>query len=336
MISENELIRRYLVPMAGEGAMQLRDDAAILPDRAGRDLVATKDMLVAGVHFFADDPPASIARKALRVNLSDLAAKGARPRGFLLGLGLPAGLDEPWIEAFATALGEDAAAFDCPLLGGDTVRSPAGLFLSVTAFGEVEPGRMPTRLQARAGMRLAVTGTIGDAALGLRLRLAPEAAWVRSLKLEERGFLADRYLHPRPRNVLAAAIGAHARAAMDVSDGLIGDALKLASAPEHADDRCRPAIDLDRLPLSSAARAALASDPRLIETIATGGDDYEVLIATDESGLAELMAAGEALGVPVSEIGVLLPGEGPPEITGRLAKAASFRAYNFEHSFEKP
>lgn len=338
MIAENELIARHLRPIAGPGALGLRDDAALARLPAGHELVLTKDMLAAGVHFFPDDPPGSIARKALRVNLSDLAAKGAQPLGFLLGLGLPAGTgsaarDEGWIAAFAAALGEDAAAHGCPLLGGDTVRSPGGLTLSVTALGSVPQGAMVMRGGGRAGDILAVTGTIGDAALGLRIRLSPDADWVTALAATHRDHLLDRYLHPLPRNVLAPALRAHARAAMDISDGLLGDAVKLGLAPERPQDRCRPAIDLARLPLSCAARAALTLEPGLIETIATGGDDYEILMACDPAGVAALEAAGAALGAPVTRIGHLIGGEGPPDVS-HAGEALGFGRLAFEHRFE--
>lgn len=338
MIAENDLIARHLRPIAGPGAFGLRDDAALARLPAGRELMLTKDMLVAGVHFFADDPPGSIARKALRVNLSDLAAKGAEPLGFLLGLGLPAvtgsGADaEGWIAAFAAALGDDAAAYGCALLGGDTVRSPGGLTLSVTALGSVPQGTMVMRGGGRAGDIVAVTGTIGDAALGLRLRLAPDAPWAAALGAAERGFLLDRYLHPLPRNRLAPALRVHARAAMDVSDGLLGDAVKLGLAPDRPMDRCRPAIDLSRLPLSPAAQAALALEPGLIETIATGGDDYEILLAATPEGIAALEAEGAACGVAITRIGHLIGGEGPPEVTS-AGERRGFGRLAFEHSFE--
>ena len=165
--SEDDLIARYFAPIAGAGGLGLRDDAARIAPPAGCEIVLTVDGLVAGVHFFADDPPAAIARKALRVNLSDLAAKGATPLGFLLTLVLPRDWKPDWLELFAKGLGEDAAAFACPLLGGDTVSTPGPLTLSITTLGSVPAGRMVPRDGARAGDALYVSGTIGDAALGL-------------------------------------------------------------------------------------------------------------------------------------------------------------------------
>src|SRR3954454_7961020 len=163
---EDSLIARYFKPLATDpGALGLVDDAAILRS-LGEDIVVTTDAVVEGVHYLASDPPDTVARKALRVNLSDLAAKGAVPAGFVLTLALRAA-DEAWLAPFARGLGEDAARFGCPLLGGDTVATPGPLMISITAFGRVPPGRMVRRFGAQPGDRVVVSGTIGDAALGL-------------------------------------------------------------------------------------------------------------------------------------------------------------------------
>src|SRR5882762_870663 len=165
---EDSLIARYFRPIATDpGAFGLTDDAAVLK-ATGDDLVVTTDAIVEGVHFLTDDPPDTVARKALRVNLSDLAAKGATPAGFVLTLALREANDA-WLAPFARGLGEDAAQFGCPLLGGDTVSTPGPLMISITAFGRVPQGKMVHRSGARAGDRVFVTGTIGDAALGLDL-----------------------------------------------------------------------------------------------------------------------------------------------------------------------
>src|SRR5271165_6911376 len=216
--SEDELIARFFAPYAGPAALGLRDDAALLSPPPGCDLVLTTDALVAGVHFFADDPPDSIARKALRVNLSDLAAKGARPLGFLLSLALPPDWTEAWLSAFAAALGEDGMAYGCPLAGGDTVRTPGPLTLSITAFGAVPTGRMALRSGVKPGDRLYVTGTIGDAAIGLLIRQGRGPG----IPLADRDFLLDRYLKPQPRVAFAPVMAAHAHGGMDVSDGFVG------------------------------------------------------------------------------------------------------------------
>ena len=248
---EDDLIACYFAPLAGPAGLGLKDDVALLTPPSGRDLVLTTDALVGGVHFFADDPPAAIARKALRVNLSDLAAKGAAPLGFLLSLALPAGWTADWLEDFARGLGEDARAYDCPLLGGDTVKTPGPLTLSITALGSAATGRMAARTGVRSGDRLYVSGTIGDAALGLRLRLGQGPP----LSEPHRLHLLDRYLLPRPRLALAPAM-VFAHGGMDVSDGLVGDLEKMLRVSGVS-----ASVDLGRLPLSDAATAAIAADP---------------------------------------------------------------------------
>src|SRR5436305_11948303 len=284
MISEDDLIARFFAPMAGQGGLGLRDDAALVAIRADEDLVVTADALAAGVHFFADDPPGAIARKALRVNLSDLAAKGANAAGFLLSLALPRDWREEWLTEFANALAEDARRFACPLLGGDTIRSPSALFISITALGTVPRGRMVPRTGARAGDRIYVTGTIGDASAGLLLR---KHGWEKPLDASARDFLIDRYLHPQPRLALAPSLRAHASAAMDISDGLVGDLTKMLRVSGVS-----ARIELPRIPLSDAARSALAADPSLHERVLISGDDYEILctVPSHESGSFEAAA----------------------------------------------
>src|SRR5271155_4405884 len=172
--AEERLIARYLRPLATHpGALGLVDDAAELAPPPGCDLVLKTDGVIAGVHFFPDDPPEHIGRKALRMNLSDLAAKGAKPIGFLLSLALPAETDEAWIAAFAAGLGEDAARYGCPLLGGDTDHTPGPISVSIAALGAVPHGQMVRRSTAKVGDCVIVTGTIGDAALGVKLRRDP-------------------------------------------------------------------------------------------------------------------------------------------------------------------
>ncbi|CAH1668527.1 thiamine-phosphate kinase [Chelatococcus asaccharovorans] len=308
-LSEDDLIATFFAPLAGPGALGLRDDAACMAAPPGADLVVTVDALVAGVHFFADDPADAIARKALRVNLSDLAAKGAAPLGFLLTLALPAPWPDQlappavWLAAFARALGEDSAAYGCPLLGGDTVKTPGPLTLSVTAFGQVPTGRMVARTAARPGDLIAVTGTIGDAALGLRLRLEPQAPWIAALAPAERAHLVQRYLVPQPRNVLAGLLRADGHAGMDVSDGLVGDLEKMMRVSGVS-----ARVALDRVPLSDAARHAIAVEPALFETAMTGGDDYEILLTAAPAAMARLQADAETAGVALSVIGEVRDG----------------------------
>lgn len=301
---EDRLIARYFKPIARHpGALGLVDDAASFTPPPGHDLVLTADAIVGGVHFFADDPADAIARKALRVNLSDLAAKGAKPAGFLVSLALPKSAGDSWLKAFARGLKADAERYECPLLGGDTVRTPGPLMVSVAAFGTLPEGAMVRRTGARIGDRVFVTGTIGDAALGLKLRDTASKRWKLSPKM--RKHLATRYLVPEPRSALATAVRNHATAAMDVSDGLAGDLAKLCRASGIAAE-----IEVGCVPLSPAARAALAADPKLIETIFGGGDDYEIVCTVRPTAIDTFQAAAEAAGVPVTEIGRIVRGSG--------------------------
>ena len=303
--SEDSLIARYFAPLAGEGGLGLRDDAACFSPLPGHDLVLTTDALVETVHFLPDDPPGSVARKALGVNVSDLAAKGADPAGFLLSLALPEGWTEDWLADFASGLGEAARDFSCPLLGGDTVKARGALTLSVTAVGQVPAGRMVRRTTAREGDVICVTGAIGDAALGLRLRSAP--AWAERLSSDEAAFLADRYLHPQPRYPVAAALRTHARAAMDVSDGLAGDLAKMMRA-----SGVTAIIETDQVPLSPAVRGAIQADPGLIDLALTGGDDYEILCTLPEKSLDSFLKEADSVGVALSVIGRVVAGDGLP------------------------
>lgn len=318
---EFDLIARYFAPMAGPGGLGLLDDAAVLTPPQGCELVLSKDVLVAGVHFFADDPADAIARKALRVNLSDLAAKGAQPLGFLLGLGLPQGWTEAWLEDFSRGLADDVAEYACPLLGGDTVSSPERLVLSVTVLGSVPTGTMVRRAGGQPGDVLYVSGTIGDGALGLQARMAER---------EGRGTanaapLVARYLVPQPRIALAPVLQRHASAAMDVSDGLIGDATKLAQA-----SGCGLALCMVDVPLSAAAQDWIARDPGAMETAVTGGDDYEILCAVRPDACREFESAAQAAGVAVSSIGHLTREPGT-RCLGQDGQPMTFSRGSFRH-----
>lgn len=304
-IGEFELIARVFAPLAAPGALGLVDDAAFFRPRPGFDLVLTKDEVVSGVHFFAEDPWDAVAQKALRVNLSDLAAKGATPVGYLLALGLPKSFTAAEVDALGAGLAVDQLTYGISLYGGDTVRSPAGLTLSVTAIGEVPEGGMIRRGGARAGEAIVVTGSIGDAALGLRLRLDPALAGRLGLSDGHRRHLLDRYLLPRPRGALSAATADLASGGMDISDGLVGDLGKMAAASGVA-----IVLDPTRVPLSEAARAAIAADPALLATVLTGGDDYELALSMPAHHAASFIAAAEAAGIGAAVIGEVTAGQG--------------------------
>jgi thiamine-monophosphate kinase len=306
-LTEHEMIARYFAPIAGPGALGLIDDAALISPKPGTELVTTVDALVAGIHFFPDDPPGAIARKALGVNLSDLAAKGATPLGFVLTLALSGDWTHRWLTGFAEGLGDAARTFACPLLGGDTVRTPGPLMLSITALGEVPRGGMVMRTGARPGDRICVTGTIGDAALGLLIREAPGAAWAAGLSLDKRVHIIDRYLHPRPRLSVAAALRAHATAAMDVSDGLAGDLAKLLAASRMGGE-----VETAAVPLSPAVQAALSARSDLMDRVLTGGDDYEILCTVPDDATEAFVSACAAADVVVTPIGRVLGETGAP------------------------
>jgi thiamine-monophosphate kinase len=319
-LSEDDLIARYFAPLAGAAGLALKDDVARLTPPPGRDLVVTADALVAGVHFFADDPADLIAGKALRVNLSDLASKGAEPLGFLLSLALPGDMTPDWLKAFAEGLGADAQTFGCPLIGGDTVRTPGPLMVSITALGSVASGPMPLRTAARAGDAIYVTGTVGDAALGLQLRQGGGPA----LPTAHRDHLIRRYLTPEPRLGLAAALR-FANASMDVSDGLVGDLAKMLAA-----SRVSGVLDLARVPFSPAARAYFAADPSAIEIAATGGDDYEILATAPPEQAAAFEAAARDAQIPVCAIG-RVSSEGGLRVTGLDGAPVSFARGSYSH-----
>jgi thiamine-monophosphate kinase len=324
---EERLIARYFRPLATHpAALRLVDDAAALEPPAGCDLVLKTDGLIGGVHFFPDDPADAVAKKALRVNLSDLAAKGARPLGFLLALALPKEIGPEWLEPFARGLGEDAELFSFPLLGGDTDCTPGPLTISVAAIGAVPHGKMVLRSGARPGDRVVVTGTIGDSALGVLLRGDPTRAGQWELGRDHQGYLRSRYLLPQPRNALIDALRTHATAAMDVSDGLAGDLAKLCRASGVAAD-----IDVWRVPLSDAARAARDKEPSLVETILTGGNDYEVLATLPADDLHVFSEAARAANIQVTEIGRIADGERTVRFVSEHGEVLRFTRPSFSH-----
>ncbi|MBA2398075.1 MAG: thiamine-phosphate kinase [Bradyrhizobium sp.] len=303
---EDSLIARYFRPIATDpGAFNLDDDAAALKP-SGDDIVVTTDAIVEGVHFLPDDPSDTVARKALRVNLSDLAAKGAAPAGFVLTLALR-NADEAWLKPFAAALGEDAVQFGCPLLGGDTVSTPGPLMISITAFGRVPTGKMIHRSGAKPGDRVLVTGTIGDAALGLAV-LGGGKVHAAVNDIAARNLLIGRYRVPQPRTALAATVRDHASAAMDVSDGLAGDLTKLCGVSGVS-----AAIDLPSIPLADAARDLLSRGVVDIETLIAGGDDYEILCTVAEDRVDAFVQAAQHVGVAVSSIGMVVAGTSAPK-----------------------
>lgn len=300
---EFALIARHFAPLARSPAARgLLDDAAFL-ETAG-PLVVTADAIVEGVHFLPDDPIEMIAQKALRVNISDVVAKGAAPSHYLLTLQWPSGRPASEIELFAAGLARDQATFGCTLLGGDTTATPGPLSVSVTMFGRPLGARPPSRAGARAGDDVWVTGTIGDGWLGL-MALTEGLA---TLDAAAAAYLAGRYRMPTPRLAFTAVIAAFARASMDVSDGLLGDAAKLAAA-----SGVRLVLEPDTIPLSAPASAwlvAQADRRQGLATLLTGGDDYEILFTAAAASRSRLHEAAADAGVPLRRIGAVHAGEG--------------------------
>jgi thiamine-monophosphate kinase len=303
--SEEDIIQQYLAPLAAgyAGAFGLRDDCATITPPPNTDLVIKTDPVRAGVHFFADDAPEDIAWKALAVNMSDLAAKGATPLAYVLALSFPSIPETPWLARFAQGLAAAQSAFGCHLIGGDTDRAAGPLSIAVTAFGVVETGKMVRRGTASAADYVYVSGTLGGSALGLKLRRgdADTADW--PINSDARSTLLTRYLRPQPRLALAQALRAHATAAMDISDGLCKDFDRLCRASGVGGR-----LDLSRLPLSVGAREIVAAAPHLNDLIWGGGDDYEILCTVPQSQAEAFESGARAVTVPVTRIGLITAG----------------------------
>jgi thiamine-monophosphate kinase len=291
--SEFDLIAKLFAPLSRNvpGAFGLTDDAAIIAPPAGHELVITTDALVEGVHFRKDDPPDTIAKKALRVNLSDLAAKGAKPVGYLLAISLPKHIGMQWLEAFARGLGDDQKEYGVALFGGDTTSTPGPLTLAITAFGSVAAGQMIRRSGAKAGDAVFVSGTVGDAGAGLK-----------SSQLE---YLTTRYRLPMPRMALGRALHGIASAALDVSDGLLADLGHIAETSGVKID-----VDATRIPRSEELKRETGNSLKAIVEAATAGDDYELAFTAPESKRGAVFDAARKTNTPVTEIGRAVKGEG--------------------------
>lgn len=299
--NEFQLIARYFAPLAAgaSGAFGLTDDAAVLAIPAGKNLVVTADMLVAEIHFLAKDPAKSIGAKALAVNLSDLAAMGAQPVAYVLSIALPAAWGDealgPWLDGFTAGLAETQVTYGITLIGGDTVSTPGPLCLSVAAFGAVESGRELRRGGARPGDMVFVSGTIGDAAIGLR-ELTGERPGLLDPGLAE--IAVGRYRRPTPRLALGRALVGLASACADISDGLVADVGHICEA-----SGVEARVEAARVPLSEAGRAMLASEPAMLPALMTGGDDYELVFTAPTEHVNAIVTAAAVIGVPVTAIG---------------------------------
>lgn len=293
---EFELIAKLLAPLTGgdERALGLLDDAAVIPPRPGIDTVVSTDTLVAGVHFLMIEPADIIARRLLRVNLSDMAAMGAAPFAYFLNLTLPADISDGWLESFVAGLQGDQTLFGLHLLGGDTTRTPGPLALSVTMLGEVPTGRAVRRSTARSGDLVFVSGTIGDAGLGLpRLRDGAGAE----------DPLVQRYQRPEPRVSLGTSLRDLASAMADISDGLLADLGHICTASAVS-----ATLNLPAIPVSDFARSAIGGDGEDILGLLTSGDDYELVFTVSPERVAAARQAADAAGTRISEIGRLEEG----------------------------
>jgi thiamine-monophosphate kinase len=305
MIGEGQrIIRDVFAPLAraAKGSAGLTDDAATWSPRPGMEAVITTDTLVAGVHFGAGDPAPVVANKALRVNLSNLAAKGSKPAIYFLALAIANETDEAWLKAFADGLAADQAEFDCVLAGGDTVRTPGPVTITITAIGELPVGQAVHRDGARVGDALYVTGTIGDAALG-RAMTRKRPRWATLLPASDREYLLSRFRLPSPRLAAAEAIRAHARAAMDISTGFAADLDMLCEASGVSAQ-----LDAMKVPLSDSAVRALACDKRLLGLCLSGGHDYELLAAVPPEQTRVFELDVRRAGVPVTRVGAVIEG----------------------------
>ncbi|MEO0636301.1 MAG: thiamine-phosphate kinase [Pseudomonadota bacterium] len=305
-LDEFDIIARHFAPLARScpdiETFRLMDDAATIRSRPGKRLVVTSDSLVAGIHFFGDEPPAQIAQKALRTNLSDLAAKGAEPRGYTMALHLPPGRGDQWLAGFAEGLRDDQSTYGISLLGGDTTSSPT-LAIAITAIGEVD-GSYPARQNAEIGDDVWVTGTIGDAALGLKL-------YEGTLQLDD--VVADhlrlRYRLPQPRLEVRPLLIAHAKGAMDVSDGLLADLGKMCRAAKVG-----ARVMSDLIPVSPEARQAVATlGQRALQPL-MAGDDYEVLFTADPLARSSIQSMALELPFGVTRIGQIMKAESSHQV----------------------
>ena len=301
-LGEFDLISRYFAPLAAAepGALGLLDDAAVLEPEPGQRLVVTTDSLVAGIHFPAGESPEHVASRLLGVNLSDLAAMGARPWAYTLSVAWPKDWDPGWVEGFAEELGREQERYGLHLVGGDTVSTPGPLTLCLTAFGTVAEDAELRRSSARPDDDIYVSGTIGDAALGLKIL----QDGIEGLSPDHAEALLDRYHRPRPRLELGRRLHGLAHGVIDLSDGLVADLGHVARASE-----CLATIDASRVPLSDAGRAAIALEPGLLKLAVTGGDDYELLFTAPSSAAGDLETLSRELDLPLSAIGKIGPKE---------------------------
>ena len=320
-LGEFERIARFFAPLAGPAGLGLVDDVALIDGPDGEQYALTTDAIVEGVDYFPDDPPSQVAQKLLRVNLSDLAAKGAMPFGYLLVTALPTIHGEAWLQEFTAGLAEDQRNFGVVLLGGDSSATPGPTMLSVTAIGRIKRGKAVLRSGAQDGDVLYVSGSLGDSSLGLLVRQGR----LSNLDAADRAFLTDRYRLPQPRVRLGGLLVGVARAMIDISDGLIADLRHVCAA-----SKLGAVVETARLPLSAAARHALAAAPDLNQVVIGGGDDYELLFTVPIEAASAVAAAAQTAEVVVTEIGRMEQGT-EPRLVDAAGKAVKIDVAGYEH-----
>lgn len=318
-MDEFSLINKYLAPLSKEagGSFHLTNDAAVFLVRKGYEAVITKDAITEGVHFLSDTSPSDIIKKLIRVNISDIAAMGALPKYYLIAAILPDSITESWFKETAEALAKEQKEFGISLIGGDTVSHKGKISLSMTMIGEIKKGKALKRTTARKGDFIYVSGTIGDASLGLAVlqNRLPDIS-EKSKKL-----LIGRYKIPQPRIVLGQEIVRFASAAIDVSDGMIADFNHMKKGA---------VIEAAKIPLSDAAKEVLKKSPELFKTVMTGGDDYELLFTAHPGNERKIASLSKRLKTPITRIGVITGGTKITVIDSNN-KEISFKNKGFRH-----
>jgi thiamine-monophosphate kinase len=330
-ISEFDIINKYLRPIAThQAALNLQDDVALIPGIDGYQWAITKDAIVAGIHFFPDDPPQLIAKKLVRCNLSDLAAKGAKPQFILMATCFPSTVSEEWLNSFFSGLKEDCEKFSLNLIGGDIVTTPGPLTLTLTAIGSVKYGQLTTRSGAQIGDHIWVSGTIGDSFLGLQI--AQKNKFDKILDDDDRIYLIDRYLLPQPRVQFGIESAPYLHASMDISDGLLGDLIHITTLSQSS-----ALIDLDKIPLSRPAQKILNGQSQLkIFDLIAGGDDYELLFTASQQEKQNIDNLAESLGINCTVIGEIQKGTDIVMVnhSGRVKiDPSSMKAKSYHHYF---
>lgn len=317
------IIARHFAPLSRglAGSFGLTNDGAVIPPDPARGLIATIDTMVEGVHYLPDDPADLVARKLLRVNLSDLAAMGAMPESYLLTLAVDRLKEEAWIERFCAGLADDQERFGVAMLGGDTTSTPGPTTLSLAAFGRVRGTEVLERSTAQAGEAVYVTGTLGDGALGLLVRQGT----LTGLREAHRAHLEGRYRVPKPRVEVGARLIGLASACLDVSDGLVGD---LAHIAEHSGIGIE--LESAAVPLSEAAAEVVGDDPDLWPLVLSGGDDYELAFTAPAEADVALRALAADTGVPITRIGHTRAGQGV-QVLDRAGRPLALETQGWKH-----